>query len=78
MSHFPNVRAIIELGLQNDSVSLAEYIENTDAEIFADDLCYVIVTLASRLGKEGMASAKELMLNSVTDHDFHQMGLFDE
>jgi hypothetical protein len=80
MSHFANVSTILEYGLSNDSVALAELFYRTDPEVLADDFCYLLISLFAKLGDEKAAEFKEFLLKGVTDHEleFLQFDLQEE
>lgn len=75
MSHFQNIRALVDLAKTGDTVALTELIEESDAEVLADDICYVITTLMAVLSHHERNRLLTKFESEITDHEINQIEL---
>ncbi len=77
MSHYRNVSTIIKMAEKYDSVALITLIEETDAELLADDIVYIVTTLFATMHPAEVIRLKAKFMNDIVDYEVQEMD-FDE
>jgi hypothetical protein len=79
MSHYQNVRTLVELAETNDQLAMVRLIQDADPEVLADDIAYIIITLMASHSPVEKKRLRDKFMSEITSWEVEQMELeYDE